>query len=144
MGGLLTHSFIKKFAERFPESSLLIRLVMTINSPLGGMASAASGMDFSSIVVPAWKGVATESEFLRDLEKWVWPKDLPYYRVFSYETGADDDGVVAIASQIPMNRQLEATRLVGFNNSHVGTLQDSKFIKLIWDALQEHACIARP
>jgi pimeloyl-ACP methyl ester carboxylesterase len=137
MGGLVTHSFVKKFTERFPESSHLIRLVMTINSPLGGMASAASGVDFSPIVVPAWKDVATESEFLRDLEEWDWPDELPYYLVFSYETGSDDDGVVPIASQIPMKRQLEATRLVGFNNSHVGTLQDSSFIDLLRDVLQE-------
>ena len=46
-------------------------------------------------------------------------------------------GVVPIASQIPMKRQLEATRLVGFNNSHVGTLQDSSFIDLLRDFLQE-------
>ena len=137
MGGLVTHSFVKKYAERFPDGSFPIRSVITINSPLRGMASAASGVSFSPIVVPAWKDVATESEFLRDLEMWDWPSDLPYYLVFSYETGSDDDGVVPIASQIPMKRQREATRLVGFNNSHVGTLQDPKFIKLIRDFLQQ-------
>ena len=88
-------------------------------------------------MVPAWKDVATESEFLRDLDEWDWPDDLPYYLVFSFETGSDDDGVGPITSQIPMKTQLEATRIVGFNNCHVGTLQDSNFINLIWDFLQE-------
>ena len=137
MGGLVAHSFVKKFDERFPDSSHLIRSVMTINSPLRGMASAASGVEFSPIVIPAWKDVATDSEFLRDLEKWDWPSDLPYTLVFSYKTGSDDDGVVPISSQIPMKRQLEATRLVGFNNSHVGTLQDSDFTNLIRNFLSE-------
>lgn len=103
----------------------------------GSIYGFTVSVEHSPIVVPSWKDVATESEFLRDLAEWDWPGELPYCLVFSYETGSDDDGVVPMASQIPMKRQREATRLVGFNNSHAGTLQDPDFIRLVRDFLQE-------
>lgn len=135
MGGLITRSFVKKYIERFPERADNIRLAMTINSPLGGMPSASSGVKNSPIVVPSWKDVATDSEFLQELHTWVWPRDIPYYLVFSYEPGEDNDGIVGLNSQIPLKLQSEATRMFGFNNTHVGTVNDDAFIKLFNEIL---------
>lgn len=130
MGGLITRSFVKKYTESFPERKENLRLVMTINSPLGGMPSAANGVKNSPIVVPSWRDVANNSEFLEDLHTWVWPRDIPYYLVFSYEPGEDNDGIVSLNSQIPLKLQSEATRMFGFNNTHVGTVNEKAFIKL--------------
>jgi len=95
---------------------------------MAGMPSAASGVKNSPIIVPSWRDIAENNEFLKDLHSWDWPSEIPYYVVFSYADGVADDGVVALNSQIPFKLQKEAIRMYGFNNSHVGTLDDKKLL----------------
>ena len=138
MGGLVTRSFVRKFTQSFPEHANQLKWVITVNSPMAGMPSAASGIKHSPIVLPAWRDVATGSAFLQDLQDWPWPPEITYDLVFSYETGQGDDGVVPLESQLPPWLQAEATRILGFNASHAGILQDPAFIaqfnKLLGDA----------
>jgi hypothetical protein len=137
MGGLVTRSFIKKYVQRFPERTTQIGFAMTVNSPMAGMASAAHGVDMSPIVVPAWRDVASGSEFLEDIHAWEWPDEIPYYLIFSHEEGSGDDGVVALESQIPFKLQTEAVRMYGFVNDHVGTLSDEGFLILFKEILAD-------
>lgn len=130
MGGLVTRSFIKKYTERFPAHAKDIQLVMTINSPMGGMPSAAASVKMSPIIVASWRDVASNSDFIKDINTFVWPSHIPYYLVFSYKDGKGDDGVVSLNSQIPFKLQSEAARIYGFNNDHVGTLNDKRFFAL--------------
>ena len=126
MGGLLARAFIMKHSEG--ESTVKIALSMTINSPMQGMGSAKSGVEYSPIIVPSWRDVAEGSEFIQKITAWTWPVDIPYHLVFSYESGEGDDGVVSLESQIPLKLQAEAEKIYGFNSSHAGVLQDRKFI----------------
>lgn len=137
MGGLVTRSFVKKYTEDFPDHSKHINLVMTINSPMAGMSSAASGVKHSPIVVPAWRDVAPDSPFLKNIYAWAWPEYIPYHLVFSYKTGESGDGTVALESQIPLNLQSESIRMYGFNNNHVSILSDEKFISLFNKILED-------
>jgi pimeloyl-ACP methyl ester carboxylesterase len=130
MGGLVTRSFVQKYLDKFPEDKELIRFVMTVNSPMKGTKSALGGVKNSPIVVPAWRDVAMGSDFLQDINAWEWPKEVPYYLVFSYKTGSSDDGVAQLKSQIPLKLQSEAVRMYGVNNTHVGTLNDVEFLEL--------------
>jgi pimeloyl-ACP methyl ester carboxylesterase len=130
MGGLVAKSFVQKHLDRFPEDKELISFMMTVNSPMNGMNSAVSGVNNSPIVIPAWHDVATDSAFLQDLNAWKWPDEVPYHLVFSYRTGDSNDGVVRLQSQIPLELQSEAIRMYGFNNTHVGTLNDAAFLEL--------------
>ena len=60
MGGLMTRSFMMKYVEG--KSAYKIALGVTINSPLQGMDSAATGVKSSPIVVPVgatWRATAT-------------------------------------------------------------------------------------
>ncbi|VGO12450.1 hypothetical protein PDESU_01003 [Pontiella desulfatans] len=130
MGGLVNRSFIKKYCKEFPEAAAKIRGVVTVNSPMGGMPSAASGVEHSPIVLPAWRDVAVGSDFLKDLHQWDWPEEIPYHLVFSFIPGSGDDTVVPLQCQIPFKLQGEAVRSYGFENSHVGTLSDPDFLAL--------------
>ena len=140
MGGLVTHSFVKKYREQYPVISQKLKFVMTINSSMGGMESAAAGVKHSPIVIPAWNDVTPSSTFLRTIHDWTWPKDIPYHLIFSFKNGSDGDGLVSLKSQIPYKTQAESTRMYGFNNDHVGTLNDSDFLalfnKLLDDSLE--------
>ena len=137
MGGLVTRSFVKKYRERYPAISKKLKFVMTINSSLGGMESASAGVKHSPIVIPAWNDVTPDSTFLRTIHDWPWPKDIPYHLVFSFKNGSDGDGLVSLESQIPYNAQAESTRIYGFNNDHVGTLNDADFLVLFNKLLDE-------
>lgn len=128
MGGLVTRSFIKKYRKSYPGNADKISFVMTINSPMLGMESAASGVKYSPILVPSWRDVASGSEFIKNIHAWGWPKELPYHLVFSYEHGEGDDGVVDLESQIPLKLQDEAIKMYGFNETHAGILHDKVFI----------------
>ena len=126
MGGLVTHSFVKKYEDSKGHSRLT--KVITVNSPMLGMKSAVSGVKHSPIVVPAWRDVAFQSEFVQDLNEWQWPSDVPYHMFFSFLIGEDGDGVVPLDSQIPRNLQEEAVAIYGFVGEHTAVLSNNEFI----------------
>ncbi len=138
MGGLVTRSFVKKYIEHAPENSKTLRLVMTINSPMGGMPAAAAGVKHSPIVIPSWRDVEPASEFMAVLNQWNWPKEIPYHLVVSYTDGESGDGVVPLQSQVPLKLQSESTRMYVFNNDHVGTLHDKNFLDLFNNILKKN------
>ncbi|ODB86584.1 hypothetical protein A3195_13370 [Candidatus Thiodiazotropha endoloripes] len=127
MGGLVMRSTVKKYTES--EHHPVIGLTMTINSPMDGMASAKFGARSSPIVIPSWRDIAQNSEFLTLIRGWPWPEEIPYHLVFSYQGGDSDDGVVDLESQIPLSLQAEATRLYGFNAGHATILTNPEFIQ---------------
>jgi pimeloyl-ACP methyl ester carboxylesterase len=138
MGGLVTRSFAKKYIEHNSDNSKRLSLVMTVNSPMAGMADAASGVQNSPIVVPSWRDVEPESKFLKGIHSWNWPKEIPYYLVISYIDGESDDGVVPLQSQVPLKLQLESKHIYVFNNDHTGTLNDNNFLGLLNRVLKEN------
>lgn len=126
MGGLVARSYIMKNTNGKKRAKM--GLLMTINSPMKGMRSAQSGVKHSPIVVPSWRDVAMDSEFIQKITAWNWPEDIPYHLVFSYQSGIDGDGVVSMESQIPVDLQEEAEKIYGFNSGHASVLQDENFI----------------
>jgi len=130
MGGLVTRSFAKKYRQQFSDVSQNLKFVMTVNSPMGGILGAAAGVKHSPFVVPAWNDLAPGSPFLEEINSWSWPKEIPYYLVFSYNGEATGDGVVSLESQIPLKLQMESVRMYGFHVGHIGLLSDSDFLRL--------------
>ena len=135
MGGLVARSFIMKHIES--KSRVQIALSITINSPMKGMESAKSGVEYSPIVVPSWRDVAKDSEFIQKVTAWNLPEGIPYHLVFSYQSGEDGDGVVSLESQIPVGLQVEAEKIYGFNSGHASILQDEIFITRFNAILEE-------
>jgi len=131
MGGLVTRSFVKKFQEQHPQNYQVLKLMVTVNSPLGGMKRAATGIKASPIIVQSWRDVAKGSEFIKKLTAWPWPEDIPYHLIFSFDEGKDGDGAISLSEQLPYEVQKSATRLYGFSDTHLGTLSDPLFITLV-------------
>jgi pimeloyl-ACP methyl ester carboxylesterase len=131
MGGLVSRSYVQKAWDRYPEELKALRVFVTVNSPLGGMDSAALAVERSPVVVASWQDVATGSDFLARLAQMSWPDDVPYYLVFSYDGDKNGDGTVPLASQLPAVLQAQARRIFGFQGTHLGTLSDPAFITLL-------------
>ncbi|WP_101757224.1 triacylglycerol lipase [Oceanicoccus sp. KOV_DT_Chl] len=136
MGGLVTRSFVKKYASKKRPAQL--SLVVTINSPLHGMESAAMGVKTSPIIVPSWIDVAADSAFVKDLHVWKWPANIPYQLIFSYGGGDGSDGVVPLDSQLSYSLQREAQRIYGFNDGHVTALSNKDLIETLNSILQKN------
>ncbi|MEL7449734.1 MAG: alpha/beta fold hydrolase [Pseudomonadota bacterium] len=126
MGGLMARSFVKGYYESDHTADLAF--FMTINSPIGGLGSARQGVEHSPIVVPAWRDLATGSDFIQEMEQWQWPDETPYHLVFSYQDGDASDGLVALESQLPRYLQQQAIRLYGYNAGHASILREPQFV----------------
>jgi pimeloyl-ACP methyl ester carboxylesterase len=134
MGGLVARTFVQRHQARGHPPQ--VNLLVTINSPLRGMASATKGVDMSPIVVPAWRDVALNSDFIVRMRDEPWPDEVPWHLVFAYTEGEDGDGVVPLDSQIPLKLQPQAVRIHGFRGTHAGLLADAKFLKRIGPILE--------
>jgi hypothetical protein len=120
------------------EQSLTLLSLTTINSPMDGIASAATGVARSWLVIPSWRDLAKGSEFIRSLEEWPWPSQVPYYLVFSYRRSSDSDGVVPLESAIPLWAQEEARSMRGFQGNHVDALHNPHAVDYIVGNLTGH------
>ncbi len=126
MGGLVALSAIHKLsAEGLPPS---LKMYISLSAPYGGDDAARTGIDRAPFVVPSWRDLATESEFLKKLTEQPFPKTLPFYLFFTYhdqstfKLNESSDGVVVLRSQLQPAIQAAATRVYGFNETHVGIL----------------------
>ena len=135
MGGLVIRSFVRKFDQA--ERDYDITMVVTINSPLYGMESAAKGVKSSPIVIPSWRDIATNSKFIQELTEWNWPVNIPYHLVFSYLPNKSGDGVVPLTSQLSLKLQDESTRIYGFSAEHTGILHDPEFVNRLNHILED-------
>jgi pimeloyl-ACP methyl ester carboxylesterase len=125
MGGLMVRSFVMKHIEG--RSPYKIAVGITINSPLLGMDSAIFGVKSSPIVVPVWRDLASNSEYVRKVSDWQWPKSVPYHLIFSYLPAEASDGVVPLTSQLSLSLQDQAVGIHGFQNEHTALLADPEF-----------------
>lgn len=127
MGGLVALSAITKLSANGPLPSSL-KMYCSFSTPYAGDAAARKWIDNAPVVVPVWRDIAAPSAFLQDLARKPFPKQLPFYLYFSYndtskfKLGESSDGSVTIHSQLVPFAQMEATRIIGFNETHVGIL----------------------
>jgi len=126
MGGLVSLSAINKLsAEGFP---LSLKGYCSFSTPYAGDEAAKKWIDDAPVVVPVWLDIAAPSRFLDSVVSRPFPKQLPFYLFFSYNDdskfrlGESSDGSVTLRSQLLPSLQTAATKVVGFNENHVGIL----------------------
>lgn len=136
MGGLMSRSFLMKHEQQKAEFD--VSFYMTINSPLYGMESAASGVNSSPIVIASWRDLAAGSDYIKKVHDWHMPSDIAYHLVFSYLSGSDGDGVVPMSSQLSLSLQDEATQIYGFQLQHAQILKEDDFIQRFNRILSKH------
>jgi pimeloyl-ACP methyl ester carboxylesterase len=145
MGGLVALSAIGKLADK----GLPVGLAMyfSFSAPYGGVASAREGVEKAPIVIPVWKDIACNSEFLKCTVSRPFPEKLPFYLFFTYKDpstfklGESSDGSVALSSQLDPAAQAWATKTFGFNESHESFLNSKAgrdvFLRLLEQAIPD-------
>jgi len=126
IGGLVAQSAIDKLGEKGVSSFLA--MYVSFSTPYGGVDSARVGVEKAPFVIPAWRDIATGSDFLGYLSQRPFPKKLPFYLLFTYQDqarvklGESGDGVVTLKSQLLPSLQSAAARTYGLNDTHEGVL----------------------
>jgi pimeloyl-ACP methyl ester carboxylesterase len=126
MGGLVALSAIQKLTQEGLPSSL--KLFCSFATPYAGDDSARYWGDKAPTMVPAWRDIATGSDFIQDLTRRSITSKLPFYLFFAYHDAStiknakNSDGAVTIHSQLNPAIQSAAAKVLGFNETHTGIL----------------------
>lgn len=130
MGGLVSRGFVLRHHETSAKDP--IHMLVTISSPLGGMASAGKGIEKSPIVLRSWYGLAPGSPYLDGLfyddpatrkHRRRLPDRVAYHMLFGFRGGSASDGVVQLVSQLRPEAQEEALSVRGYDETHRSILE---------------------
>ncbi|HEY6011702.1 MAG TPA: alpha/beta hydrolase [Nitrospirota bacterium] len=139
MGGLVALSAINHLASTGLPPSLA--MYCSFSAPYEGDDSIRKWIDSAPVVVPSWRDIAAPNDFLRDLTGRPFPGQLPFYLFFSYhdtskfKLGESSDGAVTLRSQLAPPLQATASKVIGFNETHIGILNSEaarkEFLRLL-------------
>ena len=130
MGGLVGLSAIDKRVQE--GRSDLVDLYVSISTPWGGHAAAASAPD--GLAMPSWKDITPDSAFFQRMLKLPIPPRIDYVLFFSHAgdsrlMAGGDDGTVTITSQLPGVAQDRASLIYGFSENHASILESEELRK---------------
>ena len=130
MGGLVVRSFLLNFGNLF--QSVTTNFI-SISTPWGGEKLAENGVKYSPSVIPAWKDMQPNGEFLKSLFRKRMPPGIGYYLFFGYKGNRNplrpnNDKTVTLASQLDRRSQREAKMIYGFNEDHFSILSSQQVL----------------
>lgn len=125
MGGLASRSLLN--ACRKENECDFVRTFTSISSPFGGAQAARSGVEYAPVVMPVWRSMSPQSEFLNELFASPLPNGVDHYILFGYRnvstlSGTSGDGTIPLESQLRHAAQQQATSLRGFDEDHLSIL----------------------
>lgn len=131
MGGLIVREALNRYdASRDND----VKLLITIATPYAGHPAAATGVNHGIMVLPAWRDLSPESDFLRELFRAKISPGIEYHLIYAFgnsktiKMGENSDGVVPLSSQLRVEAQAEAKAQFGFDAGHTDILQDGAFV----------------
>ncbi len=129
MGGLVVRSFLLDHGHYFPQ----VKLFISISTPWGGEKLAESGVKYSPAVIPAWKDMQPEGEFIKSLFHKTISPEIDYYLFFGHKGNRNpirpnNDGAVTLTSQLDLRPQSEAKMIYGFNENHMSILSSREVL----------------
>lgn len=127
MGGLVTRGAINYAIQNQGSGRVVdVPAFVSIASPWNGHPQAAKGVERSPVVAPYWIDMAPDSDFLKALPQTPLPAECHHTLFFAYggEGGRANDGSVSVASQLSLPIELQADRVLGFDQTHRGILGD--------------------
>jgi hypothetical protein len=131
MGGLVSRGTLNLCVEN--DRCEYLRSYTTLSTPWNGVASAQSGVRYAPEVVPVWRDLGPDSEYVTSLFNTPLPNDVPHYLLFGYRqdsiSSQSSDGVIRLSSQLRSAAQDQATSVRGFDEGHVSILHSDDVIQ---------------
>jgi pimeloyl-ACP methyl ester carboxylesterase len=138
MGGLVARNFIFKNLETTRQSP--IPLFISIATPWDGHAAAKSGVEHLPNPVYSWIDIAPGSPFLTELfympekqqaSRRRLSQQIANHLFFTFIDNEAGDGTVTLSSELRPEAQEEATRLYGYQKSHMDILKTPGMLKQV-------------
>lgn len=129
MGGLVSRSAL---IEKDTYSDT-VKLFVSISTPWGGEEMAKTGVKRSPAVIPSWKDVSPDSEFIKAVFATKIPPAIRYYLFFGHKGGGslfrqNNDNTVTLESMLDMRAQSDALKTTGFNEDHISILSSPEMM----------------
>jgi hypothetical protein len=128
MGGLVGRRAVNELcrSERPP----YLKIYVSFDTPYGGIEAVVGAEKRGQALVPSWRDIASDSDFLKRLHATTLPPDLPFHLFFGWGISGHHgpspagDGTIRLPSQLDPRAQAVATKMTGFGQTHVGILSD--------------------
>jgi len=129
MGGLVSRSAIIE-KDNFHDT---LKLFVSISTPWGGEQRAKTGVEKSPAVIPSWKDVVPDSEFIKRVFATKLDPAIRYYLFFGHKGGGsmfrqNNDNTVTLESMLDLRAQAEALKVAGLNEDHVSILSSPEMM----------------
>jgi pimeloyl-ACP methyl ester carboxylesterase len=128
MGGVVTRAALNHYGQDTARRRDYVRGFVTLASPLGGHPSAHQGVQWSPVVLPSWRALDPQSEFIANLYRSPLPASIRYDLIYADGRG-ESDGVVPVASQLRVEALREARTRQGFPVGHTDVLRLSDVVR---------------
>uniref|UniRef100_UPI0035B3634A esterase/lipase family protein n=1 Tax=Niveibacterium sp. TaxID=2017444 RepID=UPI0035B3634A len=139
MGGLVAMSYLKLLAAR--GDGRQVPLLVTLSTPWRGHDAAELGVKYAPVAIPSWIDMQVDSDFQRALFNTPMPANTRFGLFFGYH-GDSSDGTISLVSQLRPEAQLQALRVLGFDETHTSILHASA-VSQAWRNLIETAAPQR-
>ena len=129
MGGLVSRSAILE-KNAFTET---IKLFVSISTPWGGERRARTGVESSPAVIPSWKDMDPDSEFIKRVFAKKISSSIRYYLFFGHKGSGslfreNNDNTVTLESMLDSRAQADALKVTGLNEDHVSILSSPEML----------------
>ncbi|MHB8772952.1 MAG: alpha/beta fold hydrolase [Syntrophales bacterium] len=129
MGGLIARSALIETDQH----NRAVKLFVSISTPWGGEQRAKTGVAHSPAVIPSWKDMEPDGDFIRSVFARKLPAKMRYYLFFGHKGGGDlfrqnNDNTVTLESMLDPRAQADALKVIGFNEDHLSILSSAEVI----------------
>ncbi len=130
MGGLVSRSTLIAREDNYHNT---IKLFVSISTPWGGERRAKTGVQQSPAVIPSWKDMEPDSEFIKRVLGTKLDPSIHYYLFFGHKGGGslfrqNNDNTVTLESMLDLRAQADALKVSGLNEDHVSILSSAEMM----------------
>ncbi len=109
-------------------------LFISLASPFGGDEKASKGVKNAPYVLPAWRSIADDGDFINNLYRNVLSPYEQYELIFTYNNhgdGPSGDGHIPLKKQLRSEAYNEAESLRGFDEDHMSVVNSKEAAEYI-------------
>ncbi|MDD5168996.1 MAG: alpha/beta hydrolase, partial [Syntrophales bacterium] len=130
MGGLVARSAL---IDPDDHHNRAVKLFLSISTPWGGEQRAKTGVENAPAVIPSWKYMDPDSDFIRRIFSRKMPDGMRYYLFFGHKGGGslfrqNNDNTVTLESMLDPRAQADALKVMGFNEDHISILNSAAVV----------------
>ncbi len=127
MGGLVLRGALNLCTQH--SACGYVRSFTSISTPWNGVEAAEEGVKYAPAVIPVWRDLYPDSNFVATLFDTPMPDGIPHYLLFgfrqdSFRSSGSSDGVILLNSQLRTEAQKQATVQRGFDEGHLSILHN--------------------